>query len=55
MRKPPHDAYAPPPTSAAMNLPPPPYPARPPIAAPAPIDSEAPDGGPVVRPPMPLH
>ena len=59
MRKPPHDAYAPPPTSAAMNLPPPPYPARPPIAAPSPmqppIDSEAPDGGPVVRPPMPLH
>jgi hypothetical protein len=55
MRKPPHDAYAPPPTSAAMNMPPPPYPARPPIAAPAPIDSEAPDGGPVVRPPMPLH
>jgi hypothetical protein len=55
MRKPPHDAYAPPPTSAAMNVPPPPYPARPPIAAPAPIDSEAPDGGPVVRPPMPLH
>jgi hypothetical protein len=55
MRKPPHDAYAPPPTAAAINLPPPPYPARPPIAAPAPIDSEAPDGGPVVRPPMPLH
>jgi hypothetical protein len=49
MRKPPHDAYAPPPTSAAINVPPPPYPARPPI------DSEAPDGGPVVRPPMPLH
>lgn len=49
MRKPPHDAYTPPPASAAMNVPPPPYPARPPI------DSEAPDGGPVVRPPMPLH
>jgi hypothetical protein len=59
VRKPPHDAYAPPPTAAAMNVPPPPYPARPPIAAPSPmqppIDSEAPDGGPVVRPPMPLH
>ena len=43
-----------------MNLPPQPYPSRPPpYAAPAPmpppIDNEAPDGGPVVRPPMPLH
>jgi len=60
MRRPAHDAYAPAPTSAAMNLPPQPYPSRPPpYAAPAPmpppIDNEAPDGGPVVRPPMPLH
>jgi hypothetical protein len=59
MRKPPHDAYAPAPTSAAMNLPPP-YPARPapyaaPIQPPPLVDGEAPDGGPVVRPPMPLH
>jgi hypothetical protein len=59
MRKPPQAAYAPPPTAAAINLPPPSYPARPLIAGPGsmppPLDSEAPDGGPVVRPPMPLH
>ena len=58
MRKPPHDAYASPPTSAAMNLPPQPYPTRPyaaPAPMPPPVEGEAPDGGPVVRPPMPLH
>jgi hypothetical protein len=42
-----------------MNMPPPPrYPAPPPVAAPPPMqsmDAVAPDGDPVVRPPMPLH
>jgi len=57
VRKPPRSAYSP----AAMNMPPPPpYPAPPPRAAapmPAqpPAETEAPDGGPVLRPPMPLH
>jgi hypothetical protein len=57
VRKPPRAAYSP----AAMNMPPPPpYPASPPrAAAPMPAqplaETEAPDGGPVVRPPMPLH
>lgn len=63
VRKPPRAAYYPPaPSAAAMNLPPPPpyYPASPPPAtapmqAQPPMGSEAPDGGPVVRPPMPLH
>jgi hypothetical protein len=55
--QPPRAAYPAAPTAAAMNVPP--YPAPPPGAAPAPmpppIDIAAPDGGPVVRPPMPLH
>jgi hypothetical protein len=56
VRKPPRPAYSP----AAMNMPPPPpYPASPRAAAPMPAqppaETEAPDGGPVVRPPMPLH
>ena len=55
--QPPRAAYPATPTAAAMNVPP--YPAPPPGAAPAPmpppVDIAAPDGGPVVRPPMPLH
>ncbi|HEX3673481.1 MAG TPA: hypothetical protein VHU87_04345 [Rhizomicrobium sp.] len=51
--------YAPAPAASAMNMPPPPrYPAPPPVAAPPPMQSMgavAPDGDPVVRPPMPLH
>lgn len=51
--------YAPAPAASAMNMPPPPrYPAPPPVAAPPPMqsmDAVAPDGDPVVRPPMPLH
>jgi hypothetical protein len=51
--------YAPAPAASAMNAPPPPpYPAPSRVAPPPPMqsmDGIAPDGDPVVRPPMPLH